>query len=99
MNLVCFILEPVVLTASLSMEVNDAPNVRPDITFLLNRNKESFRVCRVIRHEIRPVCHRKTPVSDMTKKRDVSRLTAGNVPHVKKGGCLLSRIALQYHRR
>ena len=99
MNPVCFILEPVVLTASLSMEVNDAPNVKPDITFLLNRNKESLRVCRVIRHEIRPVFHRKTPVSDRTKKRDVSRLTAGNVPHVKKGGCLLSRIALQYHRR
>ena len=56
------------------MEVNDAPNVRPDITFLLNRNKESFRVCRVIRDEIRPVCHTKTPVSDMTKKE--GRLSA-----------------------
>ena len=99
MNLVCFILEPVVLTASLSMEVNDAPNVRPDITFLLNRNKESFRVCRVIRHEIRPRVTAKHPFPTGQKKRDVSRLTAGNVPHVKKGGCLLSRIALQYHRR
>ena len=34
MNPVCFILEPVVLTGNISMEVNDAPNVRPDITFL-----------------------------------------------------------------
>ena len=34
MNPVCFILEPGGLTVSISMEVNDAPNIRPDVTFL-----------------------------------------------------------------
>ena len=33
------------------------------------------------------------------KKRDVPDISPWNVPHLKEGGYLLSRIALQYHRR
>ena len=33
------------------------------------------------------------------KKRDVPDISPWNVPHIKEGGYLLSRIALQYHRR